>query len=60
MEELDVIGQDLRAGYIGQDGGHYELYLTESIVLRSDEPQAICTIMATSSNLRAAAPTTTG
>ena len=32
-----VLGQDLRAGYIGQDGVHYQLYLTESIVLRIDE-----------------------
>jgi uncharacterized linocin/CFP29 family protein len=49
-----VLGQDLRAGYIGQDGVHYQLYLTESIVLRIDEPKAICTISATSSHLRAA------
>lgn len=55
-----VLGQDLRAGYIGQDGVHYELYLTESIVLRIDEPRAICTISATSTGLRsgAAAPAT--
>jgi len=32
-----VLGQDLRAGYIGQDGVHSQLYLTESIVLRIDE-----------------------
>lgn len=42
-----VLGQDLRAGYGSQDGVHYHLYLTESIVLRIDEPQAICTISAT-------------
>jgi hypothetical protein len=42
----------LRAGYIGQDGVHYQLYLTKSIVLRIDEPQAICTISASSSSLR--------
>ena len=39
-----VIGQDLHAGYIRQDGVHYELYLSESIVLRIDEPRAICVI----------------
>lgn len=50
-----VMGQDLHAGYIRQDGVHYELYLTESIVLRIDEPQAMCTISATSSNLRVGA-----
>jgi uncharacterized linocin/CFP29 family protein len=43
-----IMGQDLRAGYIGQDGVHYELYLTESLVLRIDEPKAICTISAKS------------
>jgi uncharacterized linocin/CFP29 family protein len=53
-----VLGQDLRAGYIGQDGVHYQLYLAESIVLRIDEPQAICTISATSSGLRAGAAST--
>jgi uncharacterized linocin/CFP29 family protein len=50
-----VLGQDLRAGYIGQDGVHYQLYLSESIVLRIDEPAAICTISATSTALRASA-----
>ena len=47
-----VLGQDLQAGYIGQDGVHYQLYLNESIVLRIDAPQAICTISAEASNLR--------
>jgi len=37
---------------------HYQLYLTESIVLRIDEPRAICTISATSSSLRAGATST--
>jgi len=32
---------------------HYQLYLTESIALRIDEPRAICTISATASELRA-------
>lgn len=39
-----ILGQDLRAGYVSQDGVHYHLYLSESIVLRIDEPEAICTI----------------
>jgi uncharacterized linocin/CFP29 family protein len=39
-----IIGQDLMAGYIGQDGVHYQLYLSESVVLRLDEPRAVCTI----------------
>lgn len=39
-----VLGQDLQAGYSSQDGVHYHLYVSESIVLRVDEPQAICAI----------------
>src|SRR3954451_12937730 len=39
-----IVGQDLRTGYISQDGVHYHLYVTESIVLRIDEPAAICTL----------------
>jgi uncharacterized linocin/CFP29 family protein len=39
-----IIGQDLMAGYIGQDGVHCQLFVSESVVLRLDEPEAICTI----------------
>lgn len=39
-----ILGQDLMAGYIGQDGVYYQLYLSESIVFRLDEARAICTI----------------
>jgi uncharacterized linocin/CFP29 family protein len=39
-----VIGQDLMAGYAGQDGIHHELYLCESLVLMLEEPGAVCTI----------------
>jgi uncharacterized linocin/CFP29 family protein len=39
-----IIGQDLMAGYMSQDGVHYHLYVSESVVLRLDEPRAICTI----------------
>lgn len=39
-----IIGQDLAAGYIGQDGIHYDLFLSESLVLRLDSPDAVCTI----------------
>jgi uncharacterized linocin/CFP29 family protein len=41
-----ILGQDLRTGYVGQDGVHYQLYVSESIVLRVDEPKAVCTIAA--------------
>ncbi len=39
-----VVGQDLTAGYSGHDGVHYQLYLLESLVLKLDEPKAVCTI----------------
>jgi uncharacterized linocin/CFP29 family protein len=39
-----LIGQDLMAGYIGQNGVHYQLFLSESLVLMVEEPGAICTI----------------
>jgi uncharacterized linocin/CFP29 family protein len=42
-----IIGQDLMAGYIGQDGVHCQLFVRESVVLRLDEPRAICTIGST-------------
>ncbi|MGH7092582.1 MAG: family 1 encapsulin nanocompartment shell protein [Stellaceae bacterium] len=39
-----ILGQDFRAGYLGHDGVHYQLYISESIVARIDKPQAVCTI----------------
>jgi uncharacterized linocin/CFP29 family protein len=39
-----LIGQDLMAGYIGHDGVHYQLYLSESMVFMLEEPKAVCTI----------------
>jgi len=39
-----ILGQDLHTGYSSQDGVHYHLYVSESIVLRIDEPKAICVI----------------
>jgi uncharacterized linocin/CFP29 family protein len=39
-----VLGQDLSVGYASQDGVHLHLFVSESIVLRIDEPQAICTL----------------
>lgn len=39
-----IVGQDLEAGFVSQDGIHCELYLSESIVLRLDDPEAVCTI----------------
>jgi uncharacterized linocin/CFP29 family protein len=44
-----IVGQDLRSGYASQDGIHYHLYVSESLVLRIDEPDAVCTIGATTS-----------
>lgn len=39
-----ILGQDLQAGYVGQDGIYYQFYLAESIALRVDDASAICTI----------------
>jgi uncharacterized linocin/CFP29 family protein len=39
-----ILGEDLRTGYVSQDGVHYQFYAAESLVLRIDEPRAICTI----------------
>jgi uncharacterized linocin/CFP29 family protein len=41
-----AVGQDLRSGYVGQDGVHYQLYVSESIALRIDKPTAICILSA--------------
>jgi len=38
------IGQDLRIGYSANDGIHYRLFASESLVLLLDEPGAICTL----------------
>ena len=40
-----IIGQDLMAGYTGQDGVHHHLYASESLVLLVENLGAICTIM---------------
>ncbi|HKS89372.1 MAG TPA: family 1 encapsulin nanocompartment shell protein [Stellaceae bacterium] len=47
-----ILGQDLATGYSSQDGVHYHLYVSESIVLRIDEPGAICTIGAQAAGSR--------
>lgn len=39
-----LVGQDLTAGYSGQDGIHHDLYLCESMVLMLESPEAVCTI----------------
>lgn len=39
-----VIGQDVMVGYSESDGVHAQLYVCESIVLKLDSPNAVCTI----------------
>jgi uncharacterized linocin/CFP29 family protein len=39
-----VVGQDMRVGYAGTDGIHYQLFVCESLVLRLDEPEAVCVL----------------
>lgn len=41
-----ILGQDLMAGYVGTDGIHHEFFLTASMVLRLDDPEAICSLEA--------------
>jgi uncharacterized linocin/CFP29 family protein len=50
-----IVGQDLQSGYVGQDGIHFQLYVSESVVLRLDDPEASCVLPARAS-ARAAAP----
>ncbi len=39
-----VVGQDLRCGYSGTDGIHYQLFANESVVLKVEEPGAACVL----------------
>jgi uncharacterized linocin/CFP29 family protein len=38
------IGQDLQIGYSANDGIHFRLFASESLVLLLDEPGAVCTL----------------
>lgn len=39
-----IIGQDLRVGFSATDGVHLKLFVSESLVLLLDDPEAICTL----------------
>lgn len=39
-----ILAQDLRVGYAGNDGIHYQLFASESIVLVVQDAKAICTL----------------
>ncbi len=39
-----IVGQDLMSGYSGNDGIHYQLFVSESLVMMLDEPEAICVL----------------
>jgi uncharacterized linocin/CFP29 family protein len=39
-----LIGQDLMVGYSANDGIHYRLFASESLVLLLEDPKAICTL----------------
>jgi len=41
-----MVGQDLMAGYSGNDGIHFQLFVSESMVLMLDEPEAVCVLKA--------------
>jgi uncharacterized linocin/CFP29 family protein len=38
------VGQDLRIGFSASDGVHFKLFVSESLVLLLDDPQAVCTL----------------
>lgn len=39
-----AVGQDMMTGYSGHDGIHYQLFVSESLVLMLDDPEAICVL----------------
>lgn len=39
-----IVGQDLMTGYSSNDGIHHQMFVSESLVLRVEEPGAICTL----------------
>lgn len=39
-----LVGQDLMTGYSSNDGIHHQLFVSESLVLKLEEPEAICTL----------------
>jgi uncharacterized linocin/CFP29 family protein len=39
-----ALGQDLQVSYLGPDAAHYNFTLSESLVLKIEAPDAICTI----------------
>lgn len=41
-----IVGQDAMAGYASNDGIHYHLFISESVVPLITEPKAICTLEA--------------
>jgi len=42
-----ILGQDLQVSYLGPDAAHYNFTLSESLVLKIEAPDAICTIAPT-------------
>jgi uncharacterized linocin/CFP29 family protein len=39
-----IVGQDLMTGYSNNDGIHHQMFISESLVLRVEDPGAICTL----------------
>ena len=42
-----ILGQDLQVSYLGPNAAHYNFTLSESLVLKIEVPDAICTIVPT-------------
>ena len=41
-----MVGQDLMTGYSSNDGIHHQMFVSESLVLLLEEPEAICSLVA--------------
>lgn len=39
-----LVGQDLMTGYTHNDGIHHQMFVSESLVLILDDPEAVCTL----------------
>lgn len=39
-----IVGQDMMTGYSSNDGIHHQMFISESLVMRVEEPGAICTL----------------
>lgn len=46
-----IVGQDLMTGYSNNDGIHHQMFVSESLVLVLDDPEAVCSLTASGGSL---------